>query len=119
MRGAGNLGFRVLVVVGEGRGWGSGYLVGKGHVTGSTEAADISAVLVLDAKEGPHPPSADFGQANEEAEEGRVLQVVAEEDVKDPVEAENRVKKHSQVIDPGAFITQNVAEEGVCGVWVA
>ena len=80
---------------------------------------DVCAVFVFDAEDGPHSPAADFGEGDEEAEEGGVLDVGGVDGVEDPVEAEDRVEEHSEVVDPYSPETEDVAEKGVFGVGVA
>ena len=42
----------------------------QGDISRSAEAANVRAVFVFDAEEGPHASAADFGEADEETEEG-------------------------------------------------
>ena len=75
-------------------------------------------MFVFDAEEGPHAATADFGEADEEAEEGGMLEFVGVDGIEDPVEAEDGVEDHGKVVDPGAFVAELVTEEGIFGIWV-
>ena len=98
---------------------GDGNIVRKRYVPTGAEAADVGAVFVFDAEEGPDGATADFGQRNEEGEGGGVLEVFAVDGVEDPVEAEDGVEEHGGVVDPRAFVAEHVPQEGVFGVGVA
>lgn len=100
-------------ILGTGRGGGREDFIGQRDVAGGAEAADVGAVFVLDAEEGPHASTADLGEADEEAEEGRVLDFGGEYGVEDPVEPEEGVEDHGEVVDPGAFIAKDIAEKGM------
>ena len=75
-------------------------------------------MLVLDAEERPHASTADLGKSDEEAQHGGVLQVLGIDGVEDPIEAQDRVEQHSEVVDPRSPVAERVAEEGVLRVWV-
>lgn len=62
-----------------------------GNVSRGSEATYVGAMFVFDAEERPHASAADFGEADEEAEEGGVLKFIGKDGVEDPVEAEDRV----------------------------
>ena len=47
----------------------------------------LCAVLVFDTEQCPHASTADFGESDDEGEDGGVLQIVDVNGVKDPVEA--------------------------------
>lgn len=93
--------------------------VRKGDVARGAETAHIRAVFVLDAEEGPHCAAEDFAKGDEEGEDGAVLEVVTVDCVEYPVEAENGVEDHGEIVDPRTFVAEDVAEEGVFGVGVA
>ena len=93
--------------------------IGKWHVTRCPEATNVGTMFVFDTEEGPDPSAADLGEADEKAENGGMLKVVGEDGIKDPVETKNRVKDHGKVVDPGSFVAEHFAEEGVGGVWIA
>lgn len=63
-------------------------------------------MFVFDSEEGPHASAADFGEANEEAEDGRMLEFVGVDGVEYPVETEDRIEDHRQIIYPWAFIAE-------------
>ena len=92
--------------------------VREGDIAGSAEAADVGAVFVFDAEKSPQAAAANFREANKEGEEGRVLQFGGVDGVEDPVESEDGVEEHGEVVDPGAAVAKDVAEEGVRGVGV-
>lgn len=48
-----------------------------------------------------------------------MLEVVAVDCVEDPVEAEDGVEDHGEIVDPWAFVAENITEEGVFGVGIA
>ena len=47
----------------------------------------LCAVLVFDTEQCPHASTADFGESDDEGEDGGVLHIVDENGVEDPVEA--------------------------------
>jgi len=75
-------------------------------------------VFVFDSEECPHAAAADFGEADEEAEEGGVLELVAVDGVENPVESQDGVEDHGEIVDPRAFVAENVSEKRMLGVWV-
>lgn len=94
-------------------------LVGQGNVSGGAEAADVGAVFILHSEQGPDASAADFGEADEEAEHGRVLYVFAVDGVEYPIEAQDGVEDHGYVVDPGILVSENIAEEWVFSIVVA
>lgn len=48
-----------------------------------------------------------------------MLELACEDDVEDPVEAEDGVDDHGAVVEVGVFVAEDRAEEGVFGVGVA
>ncbi len=103
----------------EGRRRSGGDVVGQGHVSGGAKAADVGAVFVFDAEERPHASTGDFGEADEEAEDGGVLEFFGVDDVEDPVEAEDGVEEHGEIVDPCSLVSEDVAQEWVFGVRVS
>lgn len=108
-----------LVLVHRGVRLGRRDVVGKGDVSAGAKAADVGAVFVFDAEEGPDGAAADFGEGDEEGEGGAVLEVLAVDGVEDPVEAEDGVEEHGGVVDPRPLVAEDVSQEGVFGVRVA
>ena len=47
-------------------GRGRRHVVGEGHVAACAEVADVGAVFVFDAEEGPHCAAEDLGEGDEE-----------------------------------------------------
>lgn len=94
-------------------------MVGKGDVPAGAEATDVGAVFVFDAEEGPDGAAADFGERDEEGEAGAVLEILAVDGVKNPVEAEDGVQDHGGVVDPRPLVAEYVSQEGVLSVRVA
>ena len=92
---------------------GRGQVVGEWHVAGCSKAADVGAVFVLHPEEGPHPSSAYFGEGDEEGEQSGVLDVCAVDGVEDPVEAEDGVEDHGDVIYRGTLVAEDFAQEWV------
>ena len=88
-------------------------VVGEWDVAGCAEAADVRAVFVFYSEEGPRPSSAYFGEGDQEGEEGGVLDVCAVDCVEDPVEAEDGVQDHGDVVYRGALVAEDFTEEGV------
>ena len=76
-------------------------------------------MFVFDAEKGPHATAADFRKGDEEAEECRVLEFRGVDGVEDPIEAKDRVKDHGEVVDPRAFVTENLTEERMLRVRIA
>ena len=107
-----------MVVLGRraGRRWD---VVGKGYVAGCSKAADIGAVFVLNTKEGPYASAADFRQADDEAENSRVLEIVGEDGIEDPIETEDWIEDHGEVVDPGPFVAEDVSKKWMLGVGIA
>ncbi|KAK1994037.1 hypothetical protein LX36DRAFT_224902 [Colletotrichum falcatum] len=85
--------------------------VGQRHVSRGLVLGDVGAVLVLDAKEGPHATARDLGEGDEEGDDGGVLRVVGEDGVKDPGKTQDRVDHHDDVVRPVFLETGDVAEE--------
>lgn len=48
-----------------------------------------------------------------------MLQLAGEDGVEYPVETEDRVKDHGEVVHPGSFVAENVAQKRMFGVRVA
>ncbi len=48
-----------------------------------------------------------------------MLKLGGKDGVENPIEAEDRVEDHGEVIDPGAFVSENFAEKGMLGIGVA
>lgn len=93
-------------------------VVGQGHVAGGAEAADVCAVFVLDAEDGPDAAADDFGEGDEEGNHGRVLDVVGVDGVEDPVEAEDGVDEHGAVVPPGGLVGEGLTQQEVFGVGI-
>lgn len=79
---------------------------------------DIGAVLILYTEERPQAAAGDLGETNEKGGCRRVLGVVRENGVEDPVEAEDRVECHDEVVWPAGLEGGDVAEEAVVRVWL-
>ena len=75
-------------------------------------------MFVFDSKKRPDAPTTDFRKGNEEAEQGAMLELATENSVEYPIEAEDRVDNHCEIVYPWTFIAQNVTEKGVFGVRV-
>lgn len=75
-------------------------------------------MLILDPEKRPHASAADFREADEEAENGRVLELASVDGVKDPIEAEDGVNDHREIIYPRSFVSKHIPEEGMCGVGI-
>lgn len=94
-------------------------VVGQGHVSRGAEAADVGAVFVFDAEKRPHASTGDFGEADEEAEDGGVLKFLGVDHVEDPVEAEDGVEEHGEIVDPWSLVSEDVTKEWVLGVRIS
>ena len=90
--------------------------IGQGDVAGGLEAGDVGAVLVFNAEKSPHSSSVDFGESDEEGADGIVLEIVRVDCVEDPVESENRVESHREVVGPVGLVATDVTEETLVGV---
>ncbi|KAK8187027.1 hypothetical protein HDK77DRAFT_278075 [Phyllosticta capitalensis] len=88
------------------------------YVARGTEATDIGAVFVLNAKYGPHASAEDFRQADEERENSRVLQVIAVDCVKNPIESQDWIQENGDVVHPDMLVAEIVAEEWSLGLWI-
>ena len=75
-------------------------------------------MFVFHAKERPDASSADFREADEERKNGGMLKLGCEDGVEYPVEAEDGVDEHSEVVKTGVFVAKDLTEEGVLGIWV-
>lgn len=95
------------------------HFVREGHIATSAEVADVGAVFVFDAEEGPHCAAEDLGEGDEEGGDGRMLQLEWDDGVEDPVEAKEGVDGHGEVVHPDFFVAEGLAEERVFGAGVA
>ena len=102
----------------RGRWCGRHDFIWQGDISRSPEATNVGAVFVFDAEKRPHASAADFGEADEEREEGGMLQLIGVDGVEDPIEAEDWVEDHGNIVDPGVFVAQDVAKKWVFCVWV-
>lgn len=93
-------------------------LVREGSVARGFVLGYVGAVLVFDAEDEPETTTDDFGEGDEEGDDGAVLGVVREDGVEDPVEAEKRVDDHDGVVDPFGLECGDVSEEGVADVFL-
>ena len=48
-----------------------------------------------------------------------MLQFIGVDCVEDPIKSKDWVEYHGNVVDPGAFVAQDVAKEWVLCVWIA
>lgn len=80
---------------------------------------DVSAVFVLDAEDGPDPAADNFGDGDAEVHFGEGLDLFLVDGVEDPIEAEDEVEGHGEVVAPWVREGEDVAEEGVFGSGVA
>lgn len=76
-------------------------------------------MFVFDAEERPHASTGDFGKADKEAEDGGVLKFSGVDHVEDPVEAEDGVEEHGEIVYPCSLVSEDVAQEWVFGVRVS
>ena len=75
-------------------------------------------MFVLHAEEGPDGAAEDLGAGDGEGEDGGVLEFAGDEGVGDPVEAQQGVDDHGEVVVEGVFVAEHVAQEGVFGVGI-
>ena len=75
-------------------------------------------MFVFNAKKGPDASTDDLGEGDKETENGRVLKLGGEDSVKDPVEAEDRVDSHGEVVDPRVLVAKDIAEKGVFSIGI-
>lgn len=68
-------------------------------------------MFVLDTEQGPYASATHFREADEEAEERRVLQLAGEDGVEDPVKTEYRVEDHGEVVHPRSLVAKDVAQK--------
>lgn len=93
-------------------------LVRQRHVPARSEATNIGAVLVLDPEQSPQTTTADLRKTDDEREDCRVLKFLIEYCIEDPVESQDRVQDHGGVVNPGPFVAQDIAKEGMRGIWI-
>ena len=86
-------------------------IIRQGNVSRRTVAANIVAVFVLNTEQCPDTATNDFRQADAESNHGRGLELMDVDDVKDPVEAKDRVDDHGCIIPPYLLVSQLVAQE--------
>ena len=65
--------------------------------------AHIRAVFILDTDHSPHATAKDLGESDAEAVKAGVLSLEGEDDIEDPVEAEDGVDDHGDVV-PVVFV---------------
>ena len=94
-------------------------LIWKRNIPRSTESTNIGTMLIFHAEECPNASTDDLGEGNEETENSGVLKLRGEDCVKDPVEAEDGIDYHGEVVNPWAFVAEDVTEKGVLGIWIA
>ena len=70
-------------------------------------------MLILYTEDYPHSSTADLRQTDEEGYDSRVLYVCCVDRVKDPVEANDRVDNHRNVVGPRAFVGKCLAQKFV------
>lgn len=100
-------------------GRGRGDFVGKRDVAARAEAANVRAVFVFDAKEGPHASPENLTQRYSERRHGRVLELQRDDGVHDPIEPEEGVDDDGGVVPPDFLVAEFLAEKTVFGVRVA
>ena len=93
-------------------------IVRQRDISRSAETAYISAVFILHAEEGPHSAAQDFSDGDDEGCDGRVLELEGDEGIEDPVEPENWIYDHGDVVCPYFLVAEGLAEEFVFGVEV-
>ena len=76
-------------------------------------------MFVFDAEQRPHASAGDFKEADQEAEDGGVLEFVGVDHVENPVEAEDGVEEHGEIVDPWSLVPLDVAQEWIFGVRIA
>jgi hypothetical protein len=72
--------------------------IGEGYIAGGLVLRDVSAVLILNAKESPHASTGDFHEGDHEGDDGGVLGVVGENGIKDPGKSKDRIYHHDEVV---------------------
>lgn len=67
-------------------------------------------MFVLNSEYRPHASAADFRESDDEAHHRRVADVVCEDGVEYPVEANDNVHNHGDIINPWPMEGQDFAE---------
>jgi len=75
-------------------------------------------MFVFDSEKCPHPSACDFREADEEGADAAVLDVGRVDGIEDPVEAQDGVEDHGEVVVVWVFVGADVAEEAFAGVWL-
>lgn len=94
-------------------------VIWKRHISGGAEQKHIRAMFVLNAKDRPHSTTENLRQGYDKAENSRVLEVVYENGVENPVEPNDDVQDHCDVVDPYTAEGEYFTQEFVFGIWVA
>lgn len=84
-------------------------------VSGRSETTYVVTVFVLDTEQRPNTSTNDFRKGDEESDDRRLLYIVAEDDVKDPVAAEYRIDDHGSIVPPHLLVCKVVSQEWVLG----
>ncbi|KAH3663784.1 hypothetical protein OGAPHI_005187 [Ogataea philodendri] len=73
----------------------------------------VRGMLILHSEKDPDEPSDDLCKRNTKAGERRLLDLLFEERIEDPLEPENHVHHHGQVIIPFSFEYEMVSQQVV------
>jgi hypothetical protein len=75
-------------------------------------------MFVLHAENTPHSSTKYFGEGNGEGQDSGMLKLDGPDSVAYPIESEDRIDHHCDVIQPDLFVTKSFPEEHVLGIRV-
>jgi hypothetical protein len=77
--------------------------IGQGSVPGGPEKYHVCSVFVFHSEKYPYESSQNLRERYAKTSNGRLLHLIAEKRIEDPLEPQDHIGNHCKVVDHGVF----------------